>query len=410
MLFSLAWKNVFRNKLRSGLVIASVALGLTGGIFYIAFSNGMAQDQINNAIKTYVSDLQLHNPKYLLNDEIEYVIENPREKMRKIQTLPEVKSVCSRIRASAMIATAETSGGVYVYGITPDEEIRVTNIHDKIIAGEYFNGKLKNPILIGKKLAKKLNVKPKSKVVITIQDTEGNITSGLFKVAGIFDAQNAIFEEGNVFVLKKDLADLIEFDENKSTEIAILLKHNDLTDETKDKITEMFADEIKAGKLSVQTWADIQPVLKMMNDMTIQFTMIFMTIILFALGFGVVNTMLMSVMERARELGMLMAVGMSKGKIFAMILLETVFLSLTGSVIGMILAAAIINFTGKTGIDLTAFAEGLNAWGYSSVIHPELQASYYLMIAVLVIFAAMFASIFPARKALKINPAQAMRQ
>ncbi len=409
MLFSFAWKNVFRNKLRSSLIVISVALGLTGGLFYMGFSNGMTQQQIDNTIKAYVANLQLHHPQYLLNDEIEFTIDNAAEKVAEILKIKEVKGASSKIRATAMIATGETGTGVFVYGIDPKQEVNVTYIHNKVVAGTYFHTKLRNPILIGQKLAKKLNVKPKSKVVITIQDTQGNLTSGLFKVAGIFNAENSIFEEGNVFVRKSDLANLIAFDTTKATEIAVLLKHNDYTDEVKSKIEKLFADEISSGKLAVQTWYEIQPMLKMMNDMTIQFTLIFLVIILAALGFGIVNTMLMSVMERSREFGMLLAVGMSGGKVFAMILLETLYLSLMGGFAGIIAAYALISYTAKTGIDLSAFAEGLNAWGYSSMVRPELGIEYYFVVTALIVLLALAVAYFPARKVLKINPAQAMR-
>ncbi len=409
MLISLSWKNVFRNKFRSSLVIFSIASGLTGGIFYMAFSNGMAQEQISNSINTYVSNIQIQNPKYLLNDEIEYRIRNVKDKISKISQLPEVKGVCSRLRLQAMIATAETGTGVYVYGVDPQTEKQVTDIHSKVYAGKYFNPKIKNPIVLGKKLAEKLNVKPKSKVVITLQDTEGNITSGLFRVAGIFDAHNSIFEEGNVFVRKKDLANLIEINPTEATEIAILLKHNDLTKSVANKIKQIFAQEIKSGELAVRTWDEIEPMLKMINQMTMEFNMIFLMIILVAVGFGVVNTMLMSVMERKREIGVLMAIGMNRGKVFLMILLETFFLSFTGAFAGITLAAVIIVITNKIGIDLSELSKGLSSWGYSPIVRPELHAEYYFLIALLIILAAFVASIFPARKALKINPAEATR-
>ncbi len=410
MLFSVAWKNVFRNKPRSLILLSSITIGLVGGLFYMGFSNGMAQQQINNAIKTYVSDLQIHNPRFLLNEELQYLIKNPEVKKAKIKTLPEVTGVCSRLKLPAMIATAKTGTGVSVIGVNPNEEKTVTEIHAKMISGAYFNAPLKNPIVIGKKLAKKLNVKPKSKVVITLQDSSGNITSGLFKVAGVFDAQNSIFEEANVFVLKEDLANLVQLNKQKANEIAVLLKHNKFTEKVKRELENFFSDEVSNGSIVIRTWAEIQPMLEMINNLTIEYTMIFITVILTALGFGIVNTMLMSVMERFREFGMLMAVGMSKSKIFTMIFFETLTLTLSGSVLGIIIVKILISYTGKVGIDLSAFAEGLNSWGYSSVVYPELTWHYYLLVSVLVIIVSLVASLFPARKALKINPTEAMRK
>ena len=171
----------------------------------------------------------------------------------------------------------------------------------------------------------------------------------------------------------------------------------------------MFNSEISQKILVVRTWEDISPVLKMLNEMTIQYSMIFVIIILVALSFGIINTMLMAIMERVREIGMLMAIGMSKVKVFFMITLETVFLSITGGILGLSISWILVEIMGISGIDLSSIADGLNSMGYSSYVYPELDLIYYGLIGLLVVVTAIFASIMPARKALKFNPAQAVR-
>ncbi|RKY95911.1 MAG: ABC transporter permease [Ignavibacteriae bacterium] len=410
MIFSIAWKNVWRNKLRSLIVILSIALGLLGGLFYLGFSNGMIQHQISSSIKTQISNIQLHHPEYLINDEMKYSIDNPESVIKKIKTIDDVKSAAYRVKGSAMISSAITGTGVTINGIDPVQEKKVTNLNERIIEGDYFKTKLRDPIVIGQKLADKLRVKIKSKIVITIQDMSGNITYGAFRVVGIYKTENSVFDLANIFVLSDNLNSLIGFDKNKATEIAIALKDNDSTGVVASKIKGLFSSEIASNKMEIETWQEIQPALKMLNDMTIQFTLIFVIIILVALSFGIINTMLMAIMERVREIGMLMAIGMSKLRVFLMIMLETVFLSVTGGVLGVLLSWIAIEVTNKTGIDLSSVAEGLNAWGYSSFVRPTLGVSYYILIVALVFITAMIASIFPARKALKLKPAEAVRQ
>ncbi|MCP5064378.1 MAG: ABC transporter permease [Ignavibacteriae bacterium] len=410
MLFSIAWKNVWRNKLRSLIVIISITVGLLGGLFYLAFSNGMVQFQIGASIKTEVSNIQIHNPKYLTNDEITYTIINPEEKLSKILAIDEVEAVASRIKSMAMVSSANSGTGVTINGINIESEKNISDLYTKIISGSYFNTKLRNPIVIGNKLAEKLKVKVKSKIVITIQDIDGNITYGAFKVAGIYKTHNTMFDQVNVFVLEKDLASLISFEENQTTEIAILTKHNDFTVKVSEQIKSIFSEEIKNEQIVVRSWTEINPILKMLNEMTIQFTMIFVIIILVALSFGIINTMLMAIMERVREIGMLMAIGMSKARVFFMIMLETIFLSITGGALGLFISWIIISITNKTGIDLSSVADGLNAIGYSSFVRPELGLFFYFFIGSMVIITAIFASILPARKALKLKPSEAIRQ
>ena len=410
MILAIAWKNVWRNKLRSLIVIASITVGLIGGSFYLAFTKGMVQSQVERAINSEVSHIQIHNPSFLINDEIKYYIKNTSSIINRISELQQVKSITSRLRINAMVSSASTGTGISLVGIIPEKEKIVTNLITKIKDGTYFETKLRNPIFIGEKLAEKLRVKVGSRIVLTIQNMNNTITYGAFKVVGIFKTENTAFDQLNAFVKWEDLADLINYKINDATEIAILLNHNDQTDTVTALLKDIFSNEIDENKLTVRSWKEIQPVLEMLNNMTIQFTMIFVVIILVALSFGIINTMLMAIMERVREIGMLMAIGMSKAKVFLMIMLETVMLSLTGGIVGLTLSWIIIELTNKRGINLSSVAEGLNSVGYSSFVRPELEMNYYLMIVSLVVITAIMASIMPARKALKLKPSEAVRQ
>jgi ABC-type lipoprotein release transport system permease subunit len=409
MIFSIAWKNVWRNKLRSSIVIASIIIGLLGGIFYLAFAKGMVQQQVSSAIQSEISNIQIHHPQFLINNEINFVINNPNEKLKAIRELKGVAEVTSRITSSAMASSAITGTGIFIKGINVDEEKRVTNINTLLIDGTYFDSDVKNPIAIGEKLATKLKVKTRSKIVITIQNTAGDISYSAFRVVGIYKTNNSNYDLMNVFVKKEDLVKILDFDINKATEIAILLDHNNLGDSVATKVNKLVSKDISEKKLVVRTWEEISPVLKMMNEMTIQYSMIFVIIILVALSFGIINTMLMAIMERVREIGMLMAIGMNKIQVFLMIMLETIFLSITGGIVGLSLSWAIVEIMGISGIDLSVIADGLNSMGYSSFVYPELDLYYYILIGLLVVVTAIFASIMPARKALKFNPAQAVR-
>ena len=410
MLFSIAWKNVWRNKLRSLIVILSIVVGLLGGLFYLAFSNGMVQDQIGSAIRTEISNIKINNPKYLVNNEVKYSISSPDEKLEKIRSLKIVKAASAKIKSMVMISSAATGTGVTLNGIKIADEKKLSDLYTKIIDGTYFQTKVRHPILIGEKLANKLKVKVKSKIVITTQDMSDNITYGSFRVVGIYKTHNTMFDLANAFVLAEDMAELIQFDTTNTSEISVLLYQNDFTKQAKEELSSIFAKVIDQEKITIRSWSEINPILKMLNEMTIQFTLIFVLIILVALSFGIVNTMLMAIMERVREIGMLMAIGMSKLNVFLMIMLETVFLSMTGGFIGLTLSWIVITITNSTGIDLTSVAEGLNAIGYSSFIRPELGIFFYFLIGTMVILTAIIASILPARKALKLKPSEAIRQ
>ena len=132
-------------------------------------------------------------------------------------------------------------------------------------------------------------------------------------------------------------------------------------------------------------------------------------IILAALAFGIVNTMLMAVLERTRELGMLAAIGMNRRKIFSMIMLESVFLSLVGGITGMGVASAVIAATAKNGINLASYAKGLESMGYSAQIFPVIDTKFLIITTLLIVLTGILSSVYPARKALKMNPVDAIR-
>ena len=405
MIFTISWKNIWRNKFRSFIIIATITIGLFGGIFSIAVMNGMAEQRVLSAIQTQVSSIQIHNPEFLKNKEIKYPINNADSIINIIKQNHKVKAVSKRLIVTAMASTAETGTGIIMNGIDPKQEIRVTDISQKLISGNYFTKHKKHPILISKKLAKKLKAKIRSKIVITTQNNKGDITGGAFRVVGIFKTVDSFFDETNVFVLNKDLNILIDENSsnNKTHEIAVLLYDDKNTNELTKKLKSKFP------YLSVRSWNESQPDLKMMSSLMETTSYLLLSIILLALTFAIINTMLMAVFERTQEFGMLMAIGMKKNKIFNMIMSETIFLSLTGSAIGIFISTIFIKYFSIYGINLAIVSKGLSSFGINSVIYPEVDLSFYLILTIMVIITAIIASVYPAIKALNLKPVEALR-
>jgi len=226
----------------------------------------------------------------------------------------------------------------------------------------------------------------------------------LFRVEGIFKTNDSRFDETNVFVKYSDLNSVLGIRTGEANEIAVK------TATTKDAATvaENLKKEFKG--LTVQTWSEIKPSLIIMTTMMNQFSYWLMIIIMIALIFGIINTMLMVILERKHELGMLMAIGMNKKRVYKMILIETTLLSLSGGLSGLLVSMILIKILGHTGINFAFWSKGLEAMGYSSFVFPVVSTQFYIVITILVIFTAIIASIWPTRKALKLNPAEAIRE
>lgn len=404
MLIRISWRNIWRSKVRSLVVIFAIAVGLTGGLFVTGIMNGMVAQQTQSAIDNEISEVQIHNPEFLENSNPKYTIDNIDQKIKEINQTNLVTKTAYRTKSTGMASTATKGTGITLSGVISDMEKKVTTIHEHIVKGDYFATETKSmPIVIGEKLSHKLNADMGNKIVITAQSLSGDMSYTLFRVTGIYKTNDTRFDEMNVFVKKSDLDKALGIDSGQANEIAVRTVQQDDAGTVAASLQKDFPN------LSVQTWKEIKPTLIVMMTMMDQFGYWLMIIILFALIFGIINTMLMVIMERKKELGMLMSIGMNKPRVFWMIMLETSMLSLVGAAIGLAISIALIRILGHTGINFAAWAEGLEAVGYSAFVYPFVTTNFYILVTILVIVTAIIASIWPTRKALKMNPAEAVR-
>ena len=409
MLAALAWKNLWRNKLRSAVIILAIAIGIIGGIVSDGLMSGMTDQRVNAAIANEVSNIQIQNPEFLLNNEIQYTLPESLQLEKKIRTYPEVSGVSARLDCEAMATSASAGSGIVAYGVVPYDEVQVSDIHNHLVQGSYLNNKQRLPAVVGKKLVKKLGLQLNDRIIITLADTSGTITSGAFRIVGIYKTANARFDASAVFVRKKDLAAVLDISQATTHQLAIRLKNNNKTDLVVKKLHHDFSKYIDKELVTIRSWHQIAPMLQSMIAMMNMFSYIFMMVILLALAFGIVNTMTMSIMERTREIGMLMALGLNKKKTFSLIMLETVFLSLAGAAIGLIISLFIAHHYATYGFDLSSVAKGMNSIGYSAIVYFRVNTEFYITTIFMVVFIALISAISPARRALKLQPASAIR-
>jgi putative ABC transport system permease protein len=472
MIWSISWKNIWRNKIRSLVVIIAVTIGIISGVLLVAIMEGWTEQRLHDAIYNEVSHIQIHNSDYLKNEEILLTVRDTAELLRAVKMVPEINSVVLRTRIIAMANTPWANTGVIIYGIDPEKEKKVTEIFKKIVpgGGEYLDIGTPGNILISDKTAEILKLKqyiitqeildklkadnvpedilsilsrlkdiryrsPKdfkealkselnkkqldkygfkitecsldyrirNKIQITISDETGNPVQGTFRVGGIYKTTNGSFDQAAVFVDSKELAGLYGGTTPLVHEIAILL--NDI--KNVDSVDEKLAG-ISPGN-TVSSWKELAPDAAMMNDYMIMYYFLFIGIVMFALAFGIINTMMMTILERTRELGMLMAIGMNRRRIFSMIMLETIFLTMVGALAGILSGWAIVGSLGKSGIHFASWGEGFEAIGFAARVYPVITPSFFLIITIMVIFTAIISSVWPARKALKLIPVEALR-
>lgn len=402
MLLTLAWRNIWRNKKRSLIIVAAIAVGLCCGLFASATMFGMWDSMINTTIDMDLGHFQIHTKAFEDEKLITDTIPGFKNVVAEIQKSKYVSGVSSRILIEGMASSATISNGVRIIGIIPENEKNVTSIHNQIIKGSYFGEEWKNQIVIGERLADNLGIKERSKIVLSFQGMDGSIIYGAFRVTGLFKTESSVFDKANVFVKENDLLNLLN-SKIISNEIIVRLSSVQQLDSVYIPIKNLYPD------LSVKNWGELAPELKLFYDMLIMQMYIFVGIILFALLFGITNTMLMSVMERVREFGVLMAVGMKRSRLFLMIMLETITLSFIGGIVGLLLALALIEYYSRAGINLSAFTEGLSQWSLGTQLYTYLPFSFYPPLALMILSTSVIAALYPALKAIRLNPATAIR-
>ncbi len=413
MLLKIAWRNVWRNRLRSLVVITAVAIGVTALLLMIAYFQGFVGTYVNSMIHKELSHLQIHPKAFLRDREVQYFIPQSDSLTEKwIATFKDevtgealIKAVSARSQAQGMIASPKASHAIQVYGVKPEQEKAVISWQNMLKEGVWFGeSPKKHPIIISKKMAQRLQVKLNKKVVLTLVNAEGEVVSGAFRIIGLFESHSSKKDEIQVLIRRKDLNELLNLPPEAAHEIAILLQKPEALEKIAENLKKQYPD------WSIQNYKELAPEIQLFDSQMLLMLSILIGIVMLALIFSIVNTMLMAVLERYRELGMLMAIGMNRLRVFGMIVWETLILGTAGAPIGMLLTYLAMQQLGTKGLDLSAFSKGLKEWGFDTRIIFSLDPSWYWKIALTMMLTALLASLYPAWKAIRFKPAEAIHK
>lgn len=402
MMLALAWKNVWRNKKRSLIIVAATAIGLTAGLFYAGFVTAMYAAIIDSGINREFGNIQIHTSAYKSDRLIHQFLPDLPVVLHTIQADSNVRSFATHSIIEGMASSATTASGVAIVGVNPEQEQQVTAIARSLVGGAYLDRT--NSIIVGKKLSEKLKLRLRSRVVLSFAGMDGNIIYGAFRVTGIFKTDGSNFDGATVFIRQDDLKPLLGTADVPIHEIVVRTHSEEILDRTKVKLQNAMPDGVV-----VETWRELAPELKLTGDSVDIVNTVMLGIILFALLFGLINTLLMSVLDRVRDFGVLLAVGMYRRRLFLMIILESLLLSFTGGFAGVVLGWGITEFFGRFGLDLSAFSAGLSSFGIPSLVYPYINPSTYGTLAIMMVITSIIAALYPAIKAVRLRPVEAIR-
>lgn len=404
MIFIMAWRNIWRNKMRSLVIILSVAIGLFAGLMVLALYKGMLRGRVRTVIDAEAGHIQIHDSNFKKDYEPFFILKDGNNIISQLNKIPQIKTIATRSITQGMLSTTTGSAGIQINGIIPEIENDASRLNKKIIEGNEFNKQKKNEVLIGKKLADKMKLKLGNKLVLTFIDSAANMVSGAFRVAAIYRSDNTPLDERNVYIRQNELNELLTIGNNYH-EIVILLNRDEETETIKQQLQKQFPS------CQVESWRDISPETELMVNTVDTYSYIIIIIILFALAFGIINTMLMAILERTREIGMMTALGLNKPRMFTLVLLETIFLTIAGTPVGLLASWLLVNYYNKHGLDWSGMGkEMMGSFGFSTTIYPEFPTDRILAVMIIVIGTALLSCLFPAIKALRLQPVDALRK
>jgi len=400
-LLTLSWRNLWRNHRRTGIMLGAIAIGVWAMIFMTALMRGMVDDMLNQGIHNLPGHIQVQDPTYLDDPNVVNSIAAPGAELRNQLDQLGAAAWATRIKVPAVIASERETRGINLIGIEPAVEASISGLPALLASGRFLESDQDSGIIVGARLAERLETRLGKRVVIMSQDPDNNIRERGFRIVGIYRARLPALEEFNVYAARETLQKLLRIEGRISQ---LILVGDDYRD-----IAPLYRrlDQLLPSTLQARTWYQVDSYLAAMFNMMDGFVLVWVIIIFLALSFGLVNTLVMAIFERVREIGLIQALGMRPGLIVCQILLESLLLLLIGLVIGNGLALITIKPL-ESGLDISVVAEGMAMMGASSILYPKLTTADLLLANSIVIVLGILTSILPAWRAARLDPVRAL--
>jgi putative ABC transport system permease protein len=405
LFFSMAWRNVWRNRRRSLLTVVAIALGLAFNIFMRGIGDGFHDQMVDNSVRAEIGHIQIHRFGYHNDPGLNKTLPDLQRVAQVVRALPALRGYSFRVLGSGLASTAENSSGVQILGIDPVQEQTVTTIQNAIIQGRYLAKDMQRPILLGDGLAAHLKVSLDDKVVLMVQAADGSLGAQLFRVVGVFRSGSPEMDEGIVFILRSDAQALFSLGD-RITEAALLLESSREVPAVLTTLNKGLAGDA----VEILPWWQVEPFLQQFIQIDDAFFYIIVLIFFVVISIGILNTIMMSIFERVREFGVMMALGTKPRQIIKLVVEEALALGLVSSLIGTLLGSTLTQYFARHGINLSSFSAGAAALGItSSRVYSELTVAnlFYSNLAVLAV--VLLVALYPAVHAAGLRPVEAIR-
>ncbi|MFH1283393.1 MAG: FtsX-like permease family protein [bacterium] len=401
IILKIALRNVFRQKRRTMFTLLTIFGGFALSAVSIGWSDGSYSNIINMFTGNRLGHIQIHNKSFTEKRSLYFTIDDYKKVGQKILSAEGVQTWAPRLYSAGLVSAGNKSAGVQIIGIDPSLEDKATKFHKKIKSGSMFPANAQKKVIIGIDLANILNVAIGDEIVIVSQAADGSIADNIYSLFGIIESGDKITDRTGFFLHIQDAQEMLAL-ENKAHEFIIMV--NNINN------VRIIADDIKQKvddpALLVEPWQEFAKSFYQAMKADQQGMWIMLFIIILIMAIGVLNTVLMSVLERRREYGLLKAIGTKPSQIFSLVLFEVNILAVLSIIIGAGAATIVNYFLSIHGITLpTSFTYGGIVF---DTLYSEINIRSYYIPTITVIIATTLISIFPALKAARIEPVKAM--
>jgi ABC-type lipoprotein release transport system permease subunit len=397
----LAWRNLWRNHRRTIVMISAITIGVWAMIFMTALMRGMVNDMIRDGIRTLPGHVQVHHLEFRDDPSINNLIPTSDSSLTEAFSRAGFEGWASRVKVPAIISSERESRGVTLVGVDPFREQTIDAIGSDIAEGRGLEDASDGGVIIGRKLADKLDTEIGKRIVLMSQDPDNDIADRGYRVVGLFEASLEMQEELFVFAGKATVHKMLGI-EDRVTEVAVMADDYRDLDHVVVQVAMLAGDDVE-----VLPWQELDNYLGSMLKMMDGFVLVWMIVIFLALSFGLVNTLIMAVFERVREIGLMLALGMRPANILGQIIVESALLLVIGLVLGNALAyASVVPL--KDGIDISVVAEGMEMFGAASILYPAQELKDTVTANVVVLVLGFLASLSPAWRASRYDPIEAI--
>jgi len=405
-LFKMAWRDLGRNRRRSFLSALALGLGLALLMTMAAIVDGEFRGSMDLTIQLQSGHLQVRAPSY---DEgktslaWEDLVENPDAIAAQIAALPEVQVATPRLFASGVLAAGAESVGVRIVGIDPPSEANAP-FRDGLVGGEFLNADDRTGVLIGQPLAEEMNLGVGDPINLLVNTSNGDVDEQVFTIRGVYSTRTPTYDEGTLFMpLAK--AQAITRAEKHASSIFVLLQEREQTGAV---VATLKAGNgpIANGALQLATWEEMNKLLLEYEQFAAAYMVVLYLIILAITATVIVNTFVMAVFERTREIGILSAIGMRGRRIMAMFFAESSLLAVGGIAIGLVLGCLLVLYFTEIGFYIGDM--GISGMLFGDRVYAHLTLNDTVTLCITAFVVALLAALYPAMLAARMDPVQAL--